>query len=70
VYRAALEVNHIEPRRGAGYQGGCHHHLSNLETLCHDCHVAVTGAQRRHGVAGPARLVLPPVIPQPALLEV
>jgi hypothetical protein len=66
----ALEVNHIEPRRGAGYGSGCHHHLSNLETLCHDCHVAVTGAQRRHGLEGPARLVLPPVIPQPALLEV
>jgi 5-methylcytosine-specific restriction endonuclease McrA len=41
------EVNHIEPRVGKGYGPGCHHHLSNLETLCHTCHVAVTTAQRR-----------------------
>ena len=41
-----LEVNHIEPRRGKGYGMGCHHHLSNLETLCRRCHVATTNAQR------------------------
>lgn len=41
------EVNHIEPRRGEGYHAGCHHHLDNLETLCHGCHVEVTTAQRR-----------------------
>lgn len=40
-----LEVNHIVPRNGAGYGWGCHHHLSNLETLCHACHVKVTNAQ-------------------------
>lgn len=45
-----LEVNHIEPRVGRGYNAGCHHHLANLETLCHGCHVAETtrqGADRR-----------------------
>lgn len=42
-----LEVNHIEPREGRGYQSGCHHHLTNLETLCHDCHVAETTRQGR-----------------------
>lgn len=42
-----LEVNHIIPRRGQGYGRGCHNHLDNLETLCHDCHVVVTREQRR-----------------------
>lgn len=41
-----LEVNHIVPRVGRGYGWGCHHHQSNLETLCHWCHVLVTNAQR------------------------
>ena len=43
----ALEVNHIVPRKGAGYSFGCWNHLDNLETLCHACHVKVTNAQRR-----------------------
>jgi hypothetical protein len=42
-----MEVNHVEPRRGAGYDPGCHHHLDGLETLCHRCHVAVTVVQLR-----------------------
>ena len=42
----ALEVNHIEPRRGGGYAHGCHHHQVNLETLCHRCHARVTARQR------------------------
>lgn len=41
-----LEVNHIVPRRGAGYGNGCHHHIENLETLCHAHHLEVTAAQR------------------------
>lgn len=41
-----LEVNHIKPRLGAGYGADCGHHLSNLETLCHKCHVKVTSRQR------------------------
>lgn len=51
----ALEVNHIEPRVGAGYSAGCWNHLDNLETLCHRCHVRVTTNQGR------ARRGLPPV---------
>lgn len=42
-----LEVNHIVPRKGQGYQMGCHHHQDNLEVLCHDHHVEVTREQRR-----------------------
>lgn len=41
-----LEVNHIVPRRGEGYGTGCWHHQSNLEVLCHKCHVKVTRLQR------------------------
>jgi ferredoxin len=52
---SALEVNHIEPRRGGGYAHGCHHHQTNLETLCHRCHARVTAHQqheRRLAVVG------------------
>lgn len=42
-----LEVNHIDPRNGAGYGPGCHHHLDNLETLCHAHHVVETNKQRK-----------------------
>lgn len=51
----SLEVNHIEPRRGAGYAHGCHHHQANLETLCHRCHARVTArqqAERRLALVG------------------
>jgi 5-methylcytosine-specific restriction endonuclease McrA len=41
-----LEVNHIEQARGAHRRLSCLHHLQNLETLCLQCHKAVTGAQR------------------------
>lgn len=49
-----LEVNHVEPRNGRGYNSGCHNHLSNLETLCRPCHVVETGLQRlrRRELAG------------------
>jgi hypothetical protein len=41
-----LEVNHIEPLLGS-YRGfTCLNHLSNLEVLCHRCHVAATNEQR------------------------
>lgn len=43
---ADLEVNHVIPRVGRGYNSGCHHHLSNLEVLCHGCHLKVTRRQR------------------------
>jgi 5-methylcytosine-specific restriction endonuclease McrA len=41
-----LEVNHIEPARGAHRALSCLHHLDNLEALCLACHRAVTGEQR------------------------
>jgi 5-methylcytosine-specific restriction endonuclease McrA len=47
---ASLEVNHINPVNGAGYDEGCAHHQENLETLCHACHVGVTAVQRRAGL--------------------
>lgn len=50
----ASEVNHIEPRNGAGYDAGCWNHQENLEALCHACHVVVTTGQQR------ARLGIPP----------
>jgi len=37
-----LTVDHIIPLMGRGYSSGCYHHLANLQTLCHDCHVAKT----------------------------
>lgn len=41
-----LEVNHILPLGGA-YRGvTCLNHQTNLEVLCHRCHVAVTETQR------------------------
>lgn len=46
THARSLEVNHIVPRNGAGYDKGCHHHLTNLETLCHEHHVRVTKRQR------------------------
>ena len=42
-----LEVNHIEPLRGTYRVVTCSNHLTNLEVLCHRCHVAVTTEQRR-----------------------
>ncbi|MSQ32317.1 MAG: HNH endonuclease [Dehalococcoidia bacterium] len=41
-----MEVNHIAPLNGRGYHIGCSHHLDNLQTLCHDCHLTVTLEQR------------------------
>lgn len=42
-----LEVNHKIPRKGMGYTNGCHHHLDDVETLCHPCHVQETTKQLR-----------------------
>jgi 5-methylcytosine-specific restriction endonuclease McrA len=42
-----LEVNHILPLRGS-YRGvTCSNHLTNLEVLCHRCHLVETAAQRQ-----------------------
>lgn len=46
------EVNHVEPRIGRGYDKGCHNHQTNLQVLCHDCHVAETARQKRERIAG------------------
>lgn len=45
-----LEVNHIVPCIGRHGTIGCHHHQSNLQVLCHACHVAATAAQRAAGM--------------------
>ena len=44
------EVNHIVPCGKLRLTTGCHHHQSNLETLCHTCHVATTNQQRADGL--------------------
>lgn len=46
----ALEVNHIDPCLGKHNEDGCWHHVSGLETLCHDCHLRVTKQQRADGL--------------------
>ena len=45
-HAGGLEVNHITPRNGRGYQLGCHHHQDGLNVLCHLHHLAVTATQR------------------------
>jgi hypothetical protein len=45
VHAAALEVNHVEPRNGGGYSRGCWNHQTNLQVLCHACHVKETKRQ-------------------------
>lgn len=52
----SLEVNHIVPRRGAGYGFGCWNHLDNLITLCHQCHLQSTAQQRSTGGIAPLDL--------------
>lgn len=43
-----LEVHHIHPLGdGSHSQTSCRHHQENLETLCHDHHVAVTTSTKR-----------------------
>ncbi len=49
-YGVRLEVNHKKPVLGKHSKQGCWHHVSKLETLCHDCHVEVTKAQRKAGL--------------------
>ncbi|HTU71750.1 MAG TPA: hypothetical protein VMF11_15715 [Candidatus Baltobacteraceae bacterium] len=41
-----LEVNHIAQARGAHRSLSCLHHLTNLETLCLQCHKTETARQR------------------------
>lgn len=61
-----MEVNHKVPRAGRGYQQGCHHHLADLELLCHPCHVIVTTEQirERKGIR-----VVPAASPSPAIWD-
>lgn len=45
-----LQVHHVEHALGRHYQTDCIHHVSNLQTLCADCH------GREHGwTASPSR---------------
>lgn len=48
---ANLEVNHVVPRRGAGYRTGCAHHVDGIETLCREHHVIETKRQAAHLLA-------------------
>ncbi|MBI5245971.1 MAG: HNH endonuclease [Elusimicrobia bacterium] len=41
-----LEVNHIEPCRGAHGTLSCAHHQANLETLCAPCHRRLHASSR------------------------
>ncbi len=50
--RRELEVNHIDPRNGAGYGDSCAHHADNLEALCHPHHVEITNVQRLQRTGG------------------
>lgn len=59
-----MEINHKIPRAGRGYDQGCHHHLADLETLCHPCHVVVTTAQIRE-----RKGIRVPVPPAPSSLR-
>ena len=47
------EVNHVDPRTGAGYGDGCHHHQTNLQVLCRPCHIAETTRQTRQRLGIP-----------------
>ncbi len=46
-----LQVNHIEPLAGRYRSMTCFNHLSNLEVLCHRCHVSVTSEQRQQAAS-------------------
>jgi hypothetical protein len=41
-----LEVNHIQPLVGGYRSVNCLNHQSNLEVLCHRCHIEATQEQR------------------------
>ena len=45
--RREAEVNHVQPRHGQGYGKGCWNHQTNLQVLCHNCHLAETARQKR-----------------------
>ena len=47
--RERLQVDHIDPRWGAGYGWGCHNHQDNLQTLCLEHHQEKTRRQVREG---------------------
>lgn len=69
VTTAGAEVNHVEPRVGQGYHEGCHHHQTNLQVLCHTCHVAETTRQvrERRAALAPVREDGPSGPEQPTL---
>lgn len=46
------EVNHIVPVNGQRAHFACANHQSNLEVLCHPCHLQATAAQRAAGTVG------------------
>jgi hypothetical protein len=46
------EVNHKHPLNGQRGTFSCAHHQSNLEVVCHACHVQITVEQRAAGLIG------------------
>jgi hypothetical protein len=59
-----IEVNHIHPVAAHadathGRQPSCAHHQSNLEVLCHACHVVETSRQRKQGLLNRSSQPLP-----------
>ena len=53
-YELRLEVNHIQPLVGSYRSVTCLNHQTNLEVLCHRCHLATTKEQRERASASRA----------------
>lgn len=69
-YPQGLEVNHVDPRLGAGYDNGCWNHQTNLQVLCHPCHVVETNRQRHERMPDrPAVVARPERPPMDSLWE-
>ena len=51
-FELRLEVNHILPLAGSYRSVTCLNHQTNLEVLCHRCHLLVTKDQRVSSIEG------------------
>lgn len=54
--RIDLEAHHVEHALGRHRECSCIHHSSNLEVVCHECHVAGHVAERKAELAAAAAL--------------